>query len=320
MTATNQRPVGSAHDETPLYVRAGNESVFGILTRPVAEPNGLGVLFLHAGAQNLSSHRNALWTQLARELAGIGYLSFRMDYHGTGDSSGLLVDRNVDGQTTLDVESVIDWLANQEIDRLVVVGTCWGGIVGLTAAARREIVHSVCMVTSPIRLVELGGDPKKGRESEETVTGVISQFLSPRVIRLLLSERDYRAWALQRAKARLRKVAAAARGMAGRDHPGAAGGGESPGAALLGVLRSRVVGIHMLFGEQERSYRELLTPEALPLLQANIDMFDVRVTPVRLHGLSTLRAQAVAHDQIIEWLEDIHASVLVHASQEATGT
>src|SRR3954451_8969081 len=104
-------------DEVPVYLPAAGEHVFGILTRPTPPPNGTAVLCFHAGAQNLTSHRNRVYTRLCRDAAAPGCTAVRMDFHGTGDSSGVLVDRGVFGQTTVDVDVVVRWLTEQGVRR-----------------------------------------------------------------------------------------------------------------------------------------------------------------------------------------------------------
>src|SRR4051812_19325614 len=89
--------------ETPHYVPARAEHVFGMLTRPTGLTRGTGLLFLHAGV-NFSAHRNAMWSSLAREAASDGYLGLRIDYHGSGDSSGVLEHRGLGGQTGHEID------------------------------------------------------------------------------------------------------------------------------------------------------------------------------------------------------------------------
>lgn len=292
----------SAHDELPVYLPAGDEHVFGVVTRPAGMSNGTAVLCMHAGAQNLSSHRNGVWTRLCREVAALGYTALRMDFHGTGDSSGVLVDRAVSGQTNADVDAAVQWLSDHGAKRVVVVGTCWGALVALIAAARRPEISSACLISPPLRLLETGGDVTKSSGQKHDQLGrAAAQVFQPSVVRLLVANRTYRSWLIGRARGRLARSYAAATGRHAPDP-------RSPDAAapaperLLGSLQRRGVRVHLLFGAQERTYQDLRTPGTLPRLQAAAEWFDIDVSPISVHGLSTLESQDLVVRHVHKWL------------------
>ena len=58
----------------------------------------------------------------------------------------------------------------------------------------------------------------------------------------------------------------------------------------------------MLFGTEEPSYRDLVRPGALPVIQSHRDLFDVATSPVVLHAVATLAAQRVVRDDVIRWV------------------
>jgi len=292
----------SAYDELPVYLLAGVEHVFGVVTRPVGTSNGTAVLCMHAGAQNLSSHRNGVWTRLCREIAAMGYTTLRMDFHGTGDSSGVLVDRDVSGQTNADVDAAVQWLSDRGAKRVVVVGTCWGGLVALIAAARRPEITSACLISPPLRLIETGGEVTKSSNPKPDQLGRATvQVFHPRVIRLLLSNRAYRSWLVGRARQRLERAYAAARGRVAPDRA-TAGPVRPPSEHVLAPLLRRNVRVHVLFGEHERTYRDLMTPGTLPGLEAAARSFDIDVAPISVHGLSTLESQDLVVRRVRTWL------------------
>jgi pimeloyl-ACP methyl ester carboxylesterase len=285
----------STADEIPVWLPAGDEHVFGILTRPTGPSNGTAVLCLHAGAQNLTSHRNRLYTRLCREVAGAGYTAFRMDFHGTGDSSGVLVDRAVSGQTLVDVEVAVRWLTEQGARRIVIVGTCWGGLVALVAAARQDAIVSACLISPPLRLVETGASVTHRGLRRERLGRALSQALRPHVFRLLLVERQYRTWVVSRVRLRVSQAFA---GRLGGPH--SAGHGDDhvqvSAQALFAPLLRRRVPIRVLFGEQDQTYLGLLEEGTLPSLEAAAEIIDMVVTPITVHGLTTVSAQdAVLH-------------------------
>lgn len=282
-----------ATDERAVYLPATGEHVFGVLTSPSGPANGVAVLLLHAGVQNMSSHRNGMWTTLCRELAGHGFMTFRMDFHGTGDSSGRLADRNVSGQTGSDVDAAVTWLGAQGAQRLVIAGTCWGALVALAASARHPAISTALLVTPPLHLLESDTSPDRGRAQHAPVGEVVRVVLRPRVARLLLTDPRYRQWVRERARRRW----ALWRGR----HAASGRPAASPGAHVVDGLRRNRTDVRVLFGEQDRGYQSLLRSGGMPGLRAD-DLFDVVVTPVPLHGMATLASQEAAHRQIVEWL------------------
>ena len=284
-----------ARDEEAVYLSARGEHVFGILTSPTCPPNGVAVLLLHAGLQNMSSHRNGLWTTLCRELAGHGFTTFRMDFHGTGDSSGRLADRDVSGQTGSDVDAAVRWLSGRATQQLVIVGTCWGALVALAAAARHPAISCALLVTPPLHLVETGESPDRGRPQHAPVGEVIRLGLRLHVARLIITDRGYRRWVLSRVRRRWAWWRA--------ERARAEGAADPTGVLLVEGLRRNRTDVRVLFGEQDRGYLSLLRTGGLRGLRAD-DLFDVVVTPVPLHGMATLASQEAAHRQIVAWLTE----------------
>lgn len=280
----------TAADEVPVYLPAGSEYVFGILTRPVVPANGTAILCLHAGAQNLTSHRNRVYTRLCREAAGAGYLAFRMDFHGAGDSSGVLQDRSVSGQTMADVDAAVHWLTEQGARGVVIVGTCWGGLVAAVAAARQEAITSACLISPPLHLIETGASATQGRTRHDRLSRALLVGLRPRVLKLLLIEGQYRRWVISRVRTRLAKRLASRFGARSaplrRDDPASL----SHGHLFTALLRRRVP-IRVLFSEQDPTYLGLRRAGALPSLEAASEIIHMDVTPVAVHGLTTIRAQ-----------------------------
>lgn len=293
-------PQATTTDEVPVYLSAGLEHVFGILTRPAGPANGTAILCLHAGAQNLTSHRNRVYTRLCREVAGTGYAAFRMDFHGTGDSSGVLDNRDVHGQTMLDVEAAVRWLTEQGARRVVVVGSCWGGLVALVAAARNHAVVTACLISPPLGVFETGASVTQGRSQQhERLSRALSHALRPHVLRLLLMERPYRTWVIGRVRNRVSKSLAARFGRRRPAHPDEDHVIVSA-ERVFGPLVRRHVPIHVLFGERDQTYLDLLKQGPTPSLEAASAIIDMVVTPVTVHGFTTIRAQ----DTVREFVRD----------------
>ena len=298
--ALEAKQPATTNDEQPVYLSAGAEHVFGILTRPTTQANGTAVLFLHAGEQNLSCHRNRLWTRLARELATQGYHCLRIDFHGSGDSSGVLVDRDALGQVQSDVRAAVEWLTGIGPRRIVIIGTCWGALVGLVAASNLPEVVRVGLVSPPLRLLFAGASAdQRGQAPHERFAPALRIAASRRVLHLVLVRRDYRRWLLKRVGARLsrrlpspQRSAATQVTTADRLHE-----------AILGKIAARGVTAHVLFGEGDRTYQGLQDFGGLAAAgELPGSVFRVSVTPVSVHGLDSLEAQQTVADHVLEWM------------------
>jgi pimeloyl-ACP methyl ester carboxylesterase len=288
VTSTGNQ-AATANDEIPLYLPAGQEHVFAVATRPPVPANGVGVLCLHAGANTQTPHRNRMYTRVCREVAGAGCLALRMDYHGTGDSSGVLVDRGIFGQTVDDVRAAVRWLTENGAERIVAVGTCWGALVALAAAAQEEAFVSLCLISPPFTLLEKGASATVRPGRQEHLGRALSLGFRPRVIRMLVTEPEYRRWVLRRILRRIRR-ALARHGWVG-SAPRADDHVQASPQALLAPLLRRHVQLRVLYGEEDQGYRDLTQRGGLPFLEAVSDIVDITVTPSRVHGFTTLQAQ-----------------------------
>jgi pimeloyl-ACP methyl ester carboxylesterase len=291
--------VATAENEVPVYLPSGAEHIFGVLTTPTGPASGTAVLFLHAGEQNLSCHRNRLWARLARELAGLGHHSLRLDFHGSGDSSGVLADRDVFGQAQTDVRSAVDWLHENYAQRIVLVATCWGALVGLVTAAGSDKVVRLGLVSPPLRVLQTGGSPdQRGLRRQENLWAAVRAAARIQVVQLLISRPDYRRWALARLGRRvLRRPATGASSPAATFQPASSFGHE-----MFATLASREVSVHVLFGEHDRTWLGLQEQGGLPDVGPAAAVLDVSVTPVSVHGLGTLLAQDVVRQHVLDWV------------------
>ncbi len=135
----------SASAETPVFIRAGSEALFGILTRPVTKAHGVGVLIAMGGSPTMVCfQRNRVAVHLARSLAGMGFHVLRFDYHGSGDSSGN-VRFSLDNLFTDDLLAAAGCLQEQGVDRLALVGTCYGARTILSAASKLDGVEAIVL-------------------------------------------------------------------------------------------------------------------------------------------------------------------------------
>ena len=124
--------------------------LFGITSEPEKVPeNHPWIVMLNGGA----AHRvgpNRLYVKLARDLASLGFPSFRIDISGIGDSEadeGRLENDTYPATAVRDASLTIDYLRRLKPGRsIVLMGLCSGAYAGFQAAAQlpqSELVESI---------------------------------------------------------------------------------------------------------------------------------------------------------------------------------
>jgi dienelactone hydrolase len=139
-----------ADDEHFVYIPVGGDHVFGVLTEPVCKPSGLGVLLLSGGMYNLSTARNRMFVDLARDLAGYGHRALRIDYRGVGESTGVIGSWALDDPNPADVAGAIECLAAGRRTDLVVVGSCFGARAAMHTLAEDARLRSMVLLAPPL--------------------------------------------------------------------------------------------------------------------------------------------------------------------------
>ena len=117
-----------APTETLVMLPVGSERVFGVLVEP-REPSDIGVLILSAGVNHAGPGKDRLYVRLARRLAAEGLASLRIDYVGTGESSGGVRWPDAAHPDTADVEAAARLLHDRGYERLAIVGSCFGAVL-----------------------------------------------------------------------------------------------------------------------------------------------------------------------------------------------
>lgn len=183
----------TADKEVPVFLPAGEELLFGVLTRPVAEPRSVAAVILPGGGFHTAVHVNRLSVRLARRLAGDGYHVLRIDYHGLGESSGTLRGYRLDEPFLEDVEASVSWLRKHEgIRRFVIVGGCFGGRTALAAAPRIVGLEAIVVLTAPLVDLGMGEGSAARRAAQGSMLRYWARGLRPVVLRSFLSPRSFR--------------------------------------------------------------------------------------------------------------------------------
>jgi pimeloyl-ACP methyl ester carboxylesterase len=161
------RTVALARDEVPLYFPAGEDQLFGVLTNPVADDSGIGVLLLSGGVYVLSTNRNRLFVRFARRLSADGHRSLRMDYRGVGESTGVIGRYALDDPSVVDVQAGLDQLTDAGARRIVVIGSCYGARAGMHAAVSHPALAAMVLLAPPV------GDEGRGDAATADQVGAL---------------------------------------------------------------------------------------------------------------------------------------------------
>lgn len=158
---------GRADDERFVYIPVGADHVFGVLTEPVGEPSGLDVLLLSGGMYTLSTNRNRMFVDLARDLAGHGHRVLRFDYRGVGESTGVIGPYALSDPNPADVVGAIECLAAVGRNDLAVVGCCYGARAAMHALADHPLLRSMVLMAPPL------GDETRGEIGDSCDVGAL---------------------------------------------------------------------------------------------------------------------------------------------------
>lgn len=119
-------------------------ALIGVVTDPAASPSARGrpaIILLGAGlVHRVGPHR--LYVKLARQLAQQGFVVFRFDFSGIGDSGVRADALPLKKSAVLETLEAMDWLASaRSIDRFVLMAVCSGaGFSFQTACADPRVI------------------------------------------------------------------------------------------------------------------------------------------------------------------------------------
>jgi pimeloyl-ACP methyl ester carboxylesterase len=282
-----------ASREMPVFFPAGQDRVFGILTRPEAGSNDVTVVLFPGGGVPLNTARNRLFVRISRNLAAHGFHALRLDYHGTGESGGIAEAFRLDDPFADDATGAVQWLRQQGLKKVILLGTCFGARTALSIAPDTEDIVGAILVSAPARDFEMGF-----REaSKRTVGGLFREGLRPRNL--------FKARRWRPAVRLIRKVWAIRRGSSQGDRSSPPGRQISP-SFIAGVssLLNRGIPILFIYGEGEDYYEEFQEASSGRLgetLRRAGSGVDVRTLPGTVHGLTRLDVQDDVLALVKEW-------------------
>lgn len=293
----------SAYREYPVVFPAGRETIGGIFTEPTGAGRGVVVVLL-TGAFLPMTHRNRMWVQLARRLAGEGFSVLRFDYHGVGESTGTIAEWSLDKPFAEDLEGAVRWLRSRHASRIAMVGSCLGARTILACAERVPELTTAVFLSAPLRGHRIGEYAADRLASSLTLLEYIRRASRVRVVRRLF-DAEWRAAYLRILRVKLRRSVDRATSAGS---PGGADGLHWVSRKFLDPLRQlahRRIPLLFLFGAQEEYYDEFRTALGGRLgviVRAAGDSIQVRTTEGVLHNFSTLEAQEAAIRHTFEWI------------------
>jgi pimeloyl-ACP methyl ester carboxylesterase len=288
------RPVpATAADEAPVYLASGDEHISGVYTQPNSPSADLGVILLHAGYMNMSANRNRLWVRLARRLSADGCHVLRLDFHGTGDSSGILTDR-ASVQALDDVLAGVDLLRQLGARRFILVGSCYGAQVGLRAASEIPDLVALCMLSPPLQ--RMRKRPSGALPQQRVSAKRVTQLLRFRVWSLYLRDASYRAWLTKRVTRRLRGAPVPRRAIVEKPAERRLIVQVGQPTAIVHAVAARGIPLHVLYGTSDPTYNEIVAAGDESVLNIIGSDLDLHVVTEPVHGLTSLAAQRTVTD------------------------
>jgi pimeloyl-ACP methyl ester carboxylesterase len=288
-------PTGiTSQDEQPAFFEAGDETLFGILTRPKTDDGKAGLIMV-PGAERLG-YRNRVGVMLAHRLAQRGHPVLRFSYRGCGESTGKAGRFRLDDLFTTDAIGATEWFRAQSVERVLYSGSCFGARTALSVAAREPNVAGVVVVAMPTTDYA-SGERGARRAGEEQLSTLTRKALRRKTLRGL-RDRDSRRLYLESVRHKLRRMFRRRPSTESQD-------GISPVMLRdLTTLVERRVPLLFLYGERDSAYREFLEAREGPvgrLLEKAGDAVEVRVIPGILHGWASIPAGETAVGLITEW-------------------
>jgi pimeloyl-ACP methyl ester carboxylesterase len=130
-------------NEYPVFIPVDGAHLACVVTVP-EDPRGL--ILLMPGGAGIRSHRHRLWTRAARRLADSGFASLRLEWRGSGDSTGVAVFE-LDRPPVEDVRDVARFATELTgIERLGAAGNCGGARAALALAQETPTCSSLVLM------------------------------------------------------------------------------------------------------------------------------------------------------------------------------
>jgi pimeloyl-ACP methyl ester carboxylesterase len=288
-------------EEIPVFFPAGEQTLFGIFTRPTVEPLGVAAIVLPGGGgTRLTTNRNRFSVTLCRRLAALGYHTLRCDFRGAGESTGTADALRLDHPFVDDVDGAVRWVQQQGVSNFVVVGSCFGARTALSYAPQCSGIRGVVLISAPVRDYREGEKQVTRMAQEWSIWRYAGRALRIRTLKGLLDQKHRKTYA-KVARAKLRAVVAKNQGSS----QSRSGDGVSPNfLEPLAFLADRSLPVMLIHGDGEPAHREFLdvqTGSVGDLLKRPSARIEVRTAPAPVHGFTAVASQKKVIDLIVDW-------------------
>jgi hypothetical protein len=308
-------PVGIADfEEYPVFIESAGETLVGIVAEVSDDSIGLATLYLRGGGQDPSSGRNQTAADLCRLLSASGVTTMRFDYHGAGDSTGVVDGFRHDEPFTGDVLRASEWLRDRGSDRLALAGECFGARTAL-ACSGIPGVEAMVLLGTHVRDAEKDGVGTRALVRHRSLVGYTRRAFQLDVLRQLIRP------------AGRRRYAAIARGVLRAESARRASrtrGAPSPpwvSTAFLHDLREAVrEGIRILFvnGTGDPGFEDFeraRSGDFGSILETAGPQIEIARVEGRVGAWADLAVQTPVREMVASWLVGIAASPRAAASR-----
>jgi pimeloyl-ACP methyl ester carboxylesterase len=297
-------------NEIPVFFPSAKGALLGIVTEPTGSSRGMAVVVLSGGGTPLSSNVNRVSVRLCRRISELGFHAFRFDYHGVGESGGITDRFDLANPFLVDVDGALAFLRSREIDRFVLVGSCFGARTALAAAAVTSDVVGIALISPPVRDFQMG---------ERTATRLARDLSLKQYARSALQLRNLRRLKNRADRLRFARYARekwlAWRGNDRHTHVEARYQVSPLFMEHLAGVVERGLSPLMIFGEDEDLWKDFRQATS-SMSSALLSEVAVSIVPGTVHGFPNLESQCRVVELIDEWID----SGKWGSGQEALGT
>jgi alpha/beta superfamily hydrolase len=295
-----------ARDEKPIVAPSPNGRLTGVFTPPDPEVPPAGrcvVLFTRP-----RSHRNRMWVEAARRLAGRGFAACRFDYHGCGDSEGASTFLDPNRPYREDALAIVRHLrAEHDQSRFIVVGSCFDARTALStfdgeAAALDGLVFIAAPVMELDTLVAAHADKKDWKHLARALG-------NPGNWRTLGDPKRWKHMATVVSRVARRSVATDG---AADDTPLA----DSFVRHFRAFVDSRARAL-FLYGREDAEYASFEVAERTAFAKLAPEVrrrFEIEVWPGQVHGHLTIAGQRRTLERVLSWIADFPPAAAPHAA------
>jgi len=194
-----------SESESIIFHNKAGLNLFGILQKPkINKYPDKAIIILSPGIKSrVAPHR--LYIKMARIFSDMGFIVFRFDFYGLGDSEGEIEETLVAdlygsiqvGRFKQDTIDAIDWIdKNLSISKIILFGLCGGALTGLLSGELDKRVISLIGIGMPVILDSAKALHQKfitQGELNKLRSQYIKKLISPKAwLRFFMFKSDYK--------------------------------------------------------------------------------------------------------------------------------